>query len=66
MNCKNKMLGKKNYSKSLFLYDLQYISIDTITKIIIYINIKLNIRISIDICLETLFIYFLLKYILMN
>jgi len=66
INCKNKMLGKNNYSKSLFLYDLHDISIDTKTKIINYINIKLNVSISVDICLEKLFIYFTICKILKN
>jgi len=66
MNCKNKMLGKNNYSKSLFLYDLHDISIYTKTKIINYINNKLNVSISVDICLEKLFIYFTICKILKN
>ena len=66
MNCKNKMLGKNNYSKSLFLYDLHDISIYTKTKIINYINNKLNVSISVDICLEELFIYFTICKILKN
>jgi hypothetical protein len=66
MNCKNKILGKNKYSKSLFLYDLHDISIDTKTKIINYINNKLNVSISVNICLEKLFIYFTICKILKN
>jgi hypothetical protein len=60
------MLGKNNYSKSLFLYDLHDISIYTKTKIINYINNKLNVSISVDISLEELFIYFTICKILKN
>jgi hypothetical protein len=63
---KNKILGKNVYKKSLFLYDLHDISIDTKTKLIDYINLKLNINISVDICLEKLFIYFTICKILKN
>ena len=66
MNCKNKMLGKNSYSKCLFLYELHNISNDTKTKIINYINVKLNITIIVDICLEKLFIYFTICKILKN
>ena len=66
MNCKNKLLDKNSYSTSLFLYDLHDISIDTKTKLINYINNKLNINISVNICLEHLFIYFTVCKILKN
>ena len=66
MNCKNKMLGKNSYIKPLFLYDLHDISINTKNKIINYINFKLNINISVDICLEKLFIYFTICKVLKN
>jgi hypothetical protein len=65
MNCKNK-LSKNVYKKPLFLYQLHDINDNTKTKIINYINLKLNINISVDICLEKLFIYFTICKIIKN
>jgi hypothetical protein len=65
-NCENKIIGNNSYKKPLFLYELHDIS-DTIkTKIINYINIKLNINLCLDVCLEQLFIFFTICKILKN
>jgi adenylate kinase family enzyme len=69
-NCKNKILGKKSYSKPLFLYQLHEHDINdtTKTKLITDININLNLKVQIDknVCLEKLFIYFTICKILKN
>jgi hypothetical protein len=65
-NCENKILGKNVYKKPLFLYQLHDINDKTKTKIINCINLKLNINIGQDICLEKLFIYFTICKILKN
>lgn len=72
-NCENKIIGNNSYTKSLFLYELHDISDNTRTKIINHINDKLNPnvenpndKISVDICLEELFIYFTICKILTN
>ena len=65
-NCENKILDINVYKKPLFLYDLHEISNITKTKIINYINLKINIDINVDICLEKLFIYLTICKILKN
>jgi hypothetical protein len=65
-NCENKILGKNVYNKPLFLYQLHEINNNTKTKIINYINLKLNISIDVNICLEKLFIYFTICKIIKN
>lgn len=64
INVKNKILGTKKYKKPLFLYQLH--DTNDNTKIIDYINLKLNINITLDICLEKLFIYLTICKILKN
>lgn len=65
-NCENKILGKNIYYKPLFLYELHEISSNIKDKFINFINLKLNININTNICLEELFIYFTICKILKN
>jgi hypothetical protein len=65
-NCENKILGNNTYTKPLFLYQLHDIDDNAKTKMMDDINLKLNINISLDICLEKLFIYFTICKILNN
>jgi hypothetical protein len=62
-NIKNKINGKNQYKKSLFLDEL-FLSNNSKTKIINFINNKLKITLRKDILNETMFIYFAICHIL--